>query len=177
MTPPVAKSVQTSSVEHPAAQPESQRTSVAQNSAPAKTSAAHTLIVSQEIGSGHKLTTTKKRHSTRHWRHFRHRLHNSLMASIPVPAPAVLEMPVAEHIEKPFVFTVEGDVSLASFDTMTKTVDTYEGETFALNQAPSGSTDIAWQDNVPNIHYRCDQSGNCDLVRAGQAFLNSRRTK
>ena len=61
---------------------------------------------------------------------------------------------IPEESAKPFVFTVEGDVSLANFDALSKTIDTYEGESFALNQAPSGSSDVAWQDNVPNIHYR-----------------------
>jgi hypothetical protein len=33
-----------------------------------------------------------------------------------------------------FTFSVEGDVTVASYDVSLRQIDTYEGETFALNQ-------------------------------------------
>jgi hypothetical protein len=176
VAPPAAKPVKAPPVDQPVAQPGSRVASVGQNSIPVKASAAKPVTVSLDYRAVHSLTT-RKRHLARHWHHPRRRPHSSLLASIPAGAPPVLDVPKSDESAKPFVFTVEGDVSLANFDALSKTIDTYEGESFALNQAPSGSSDIAWQDNVPNIHYRCDQSGNCDLVRAGQAFLNSKRTR
>jgi hypothetical protein len=134
------------------------------------------VTVAHEHRSVHKLTA-RKRHFVRRRSHSRHRLRAPLFASVPVPSPPGFEMPKPDDAAKYFVFTVEGDVSLANYDALTKTIDTYEGESFALDQTPTGSSEMAWQDNPPNIHYRCDQSGNCDLVSAGQAFLNSKRTK
>jgi hypothetical protein len=176
VAPPAAKPVQAPPVEQPVAQPGNSLASVAQSSIPVKASAAQPVTVSLEHRAVHSLTP-RKRHLARHWHHARHRLHTSLLATIPAAAPSVFDVPTPDLSAKPFVFNVEGDVSLANFDALSKTIDTYEGESFALNQAPSGSSDIAWQESVPNIHYRCDQSGNCDLVRAGQAFLNSKRTR
>lgn len=180
VAPPTPKAVQAPTVEQPTAQPVAQPedsvASVAQSSAPAQHSAAQPVTISLEHRAVHSFTT-KKRHFARHWHHPRFRFDDSEFASISVEAPPALELPKPEESAKPFVFTVEGDVSLANFDGLTKTVDTYEGESFSLNQTPSASTDVAWQESVPNIHYRCDQSGNCDLIRAGQAFPNSKRTR
>jgi hypothetical protein len=158
-----------------AVQPATAKSAVAQSSTPVKTSAAHTVAVSQgQLVHG---TTSRKRHLVRRWHHVRHRIYPTRQASIPAGAPTVLEAPMVDITAKPFIFMVEGDVSVASYDALTRTIDTYEGESFSLDQASSGNTEVALQDSVPTVHYRCDQSGNCDLVRAGQTFLNTRRTK
>ena len=91
--------------------------------------------------------------------------------------PRDVEMPKFAAAPAPFVFSVEGNVTVASFDAMTGTIDTYEGETFALDKGASAGTTISWLDYPPDIHYRCDQSWKCTLIRDGRVVLNVRRTR
>jgi hypothetical protein len=71
---------------------------------------------------------------------------------------------------------VEGEVTLSAYDALTGTIETYEGETFALPKGASASSGIQEADLSPNIHYRCDPLGRCTLL-AGQFALNALRTK
>jgi hypothetical protein len=94
-----------------------------------------------------------------------------------VQAPPGIGVPEPDHAADTFAFTVEGDVTVANYDDVTKTIDTYEGETIALAPTASQSSVITWQNYTSNVHYRCDQTGNCTLVKGGQVSLNSTRTK
>jgi hypothetical protein len=88
----------------------------------------------------------------------------------PVPAFLPPSGPVAA-----FTFIVEGDLTVADFDVSTGTVETQEGKNFVLGSASSESSAAFWQDYTGNIHYRCDQSGNCTLFRHGIVVPNARR--
>ncbi|MGD0632438.1 MAG: hypothetical protein ABR987_24200, partial [Terracidiphilus sp.] len=59
---------------------------------------------------------------------------------------------------------------------LTGTIDTYEGETFALHQTGSASSGIHGENLSPNIHYKCNQFGSCTLI-AGQFVLDANRTR
>jgi hypothetical protein len=107
----------------------------------------------------------------------RHRLHAPPLARIAVQMPPSIGTPELDHAPDTFAFTVEGDVTVASYDDTTRTVGTYEGETMALAPTASESNVTTWQDSTSNIHYRCDQTGNCTLVKGGQVALNTKRTK
>lgn len=132
--------------------------------------------VAHEHRSVHNLTAGK-RHFARRRIHARHRVHAPLLARIAVQMPPGIGAPELEHAADTFAFTVEGDVTVANYDDLTRTIDTYEGETMALAPTASESSVITWQDSPSNIHYRCDQTGNCTLVKGGQFALNSKRTK
>jgi len=77
----------------------------------------------------------------------------------------------------PFSFMIEGSVSVANYDSVTGTLDTYEGETFTLDQRASEGKTIAWLDYPAQLHYRCDQLWNCTLFHDGIAVPNAKRIK
>ncbi len=76
-----------------------------------------------------------------------------------------------------FAFTVEGTQTVADFDSPAATIQTYEGESFALDKAASDTTAVSWLEYPSDVHYRCDQSGNCTLQRSGAVVSNARRTR
>jgi hypothetical protein len=76
-----------------------------------------------------------------------------------------------------FTFSVEGDVTVASYDVSLRQIDTYEGETFALNQIASLSDMTPFDAYPASLHYRCDQSWNCTLFRDGSTIFSAKRTK
>jgi hypothetical protein len=185
--PAPAPAVKSQAVEQASAQnsvaqiaPESTKNSVAQISTPAKPLAVHRVSVFHRHRSARWLAARRRYLA---WRraHLRHRLPAQLVASTTarpsgLKAPEV-EPPQADDAAKFFAYTVEGDVTLANYDAVTRTLDTYEGETFALAQTEGESDANLFQDYPPSVHYRCDQSGNCSLVKSGLAFPNSKRTK
>jgi hypothetical protein len=77
----------------------------------------------------------------------------------------------------PSAFTVQGEVTVASYDASAGTFDTYEGETFALDKTAGTIGAILWNASVPGIQYTCDQFKNCTLTRDGRVVLNAKRTK
>jgi hypothetical protein len=76
----------------------------------------------------------------------------------------------------PFVFTVEGELTVSAYDALAGTIETYEGESFALHKAASASMGMHGADLSSNIHYKCNQFGNCTL-HAGQFVFNATRTR
>jgi hypothetical protein len=77
----------------------------------------------------------------------------------------------------PSGFTVEGEVTVSSYDSSAGVIDTYEGETFALDKTLTASNAIRGDDIPSDLHYRCDQFRNCSLIVGGQYVSNVRRTK
>jgi hypothetical protein len=140
--------------------------------------AANTVTVAHDNLSGEELTAEKP-HFARRTIHASDSLHAPLLARIPVQTHPGIGTPEVEHAADTFAFTVEGDVTVANDDDVTKTIDTYEGETIALapTATASQSSVITWQNYTSNVHYRCDQTGNCTLVKGGQVSINSMRTK
>ena len=89
-------------------------------------------------------------------------------ASAPVAAePTAQELAAAAAANGPFFLAVEGEVTVANYDVDAGTIETYEGSNFALDKASSASGAIQWEDFPFNVHYRCDATGNCTLVRRG----------
>jgi hypothetical protein len=98
------------------------------------------------------------------------------------PAPAVepdaptgLELATAAAASGPFFLGIEGDATVANYDAGTGAIQTYEGSNFLLAKAAEPSP-IPWEDFPFNVHYRCDESGNCTLVHHGAA-ANARLTR
>jgi hypothetical protein len=67
----------------------------------------------------------------------------------------------------PFILCIEGDVTVANYDTATGTIGTFERQTYVLSSAAGESSAIPWQDFPFNVHYRCDGDGSCTLYRRG----------
>jgi hypothetical protein len=124
------------------------------------------------------MLAARRRHRGRRT-HSRHRLHTSLRASaIAKLTPKVPEPELEpDHAHEAFAFTVEGDATEANYNPSAGLIETYEGVTFALDRTASGAGVIALQDYPANIHYRCNQFGNCTLVRAGAVVLSAMRIK
>jgi len=83
-------------------------------------------------------------------------------------APTGLELATAAAAAGPFFLGIEGDATVANYDEGTGAIQTYEGSNFLLAKAGEPSA-IPWQDFPFNVHYRCDESGNCTLVHRGAA--------
>ncbi|HEY1903899.1 MAG TPA: hypothetical protein VGG56_15810 [Terracidiphilus sp.] len=112
--------------------------------------------------------------------HKRHRLHRLLKwkagarrrpyispnISAAANGPTGLELATAAAAAGPFFLGIEGDVTVASFDAHTGTIDTYEGSTFMLAKAGENNA-IPWDDFPFNVHYRCDETRHCTMVRHG----------
>ena len=77
----------------------------------------------------------------------------------------------------PSSFTVEGEVTVSSYDSAAGVIDTYEGETFTLDKTLTASNSIRGDDIPSDLHYRCDQFRNCSLIMGGQYVPNVRRTR
>ena len=98
----------------------------------------------------------------------------------PTPAPEPepptgLELATAAAAAGPFFLGIEGDVTVANYDAGTGAIQTYEGSNFLLAKASEPSA-IPWEDFPFNVHYRCDESGNCTLVHRG-AVASARLTR
>ncbi len=117
-----------------------------------------------------------KRHFARHGALRRHRLRGSRKAAITGASPPIDQALKPDVWSTPFVFTVEGELTVSAYDALTGTIETYEGETFALRQAAGASSGIQGESLSPNIHYKCNQFGSCTLI-AGQFVLNANRTR
>jgi hypothetical protein len=92
-------------------------------------------------------------------------------------APAVAAaLPVREElkvIEAPAgLFFMEGDATVADFDAQMGRIETDEGKTFLIEKTASESLAGPWQDYHSNVHYRCDQMGNCTIRGAGVTLPN-----
>jgi hypothetical protein len=92
-----------------------------------------------------------------------------LSASAPVnpEQPTAQDLAAAAAASGPFFLSIEGEVTVASYDGDAGTIQTYEGSNFTLDKASGASGAIPWEDFPFNVHYRCDATGNCTLVRRG----------
>jgi hypothetical protein len=89
-------------------------------------------------------------------------------------APTAMELATAAAAQGPFYVGIEGDVTVASYDVAMGTIGTYEGSIFTLDKTGSQSDTIPWDDYPFNVHYRCDGSGSCTLVRHGATAIAKR---
>lgn len=90
-------------------------------------------------------------------------------------APTALERATAVAAQGPFYTGIEGDVTVASYDVAMGSIGTYEGSIFILDKTGNESDTIPWDDYPFNVHFRCDGSGSCMLVRHGATAI-ARRT-
>ncbi len=163
-----AASLPSQAVSHVKAQLSSpQETSLIKTSATKTYPAVHRQHVARRLFATWKSFTGRKT-SHRHRSHLSHRAN----AAVTLPPAAV----AAKHADAaaPFTFMIEGDLTFASFDASAGTLETNEGKTFLLGRAAGESIAASSQDVPANLHYRCDQAGNCTLVHAGIVFLNAR---
>jgi hypothetical protein len=94
----------------------------------------------------------------------------------PAEAPTAQELAAAAAADGPFFVGVEGEVTVANYDVASGSIETYEGTHFVLDKASGADGGIPWQDFPFNVHYRCDGSGNCSMVRGG-ATAGARLTR
>ena len=92
----------------------------------------------------------------------------------PVAAVAAPSAPAVAAVAKTLTFFNEGDATVADFNVSAGTVETYEGKTFVLSTTATASVAQLLGDSGISVHYRCDQSGNCTLMRAGMSMQTAR---
>jgi hypothetical protein len=102
------------------------------------------------------------------------RLYASPKPPAPRPPPAAVDITNAA-VARPFFVGIEGDLTVASYDEAGATVETYEGSSFVLDPGTGDRDSIPWQDFPFSVHYRCEESGKCVLVR-GSAKAIARMT-
>jgi len=147
-------------------------------------SGARKLSASHRLRPAHRLVAGKSFLGGRRKGHGRHRLHAHLKTTVIAKAAidtriapkAVAQKPVIET-EVPFSFTVEGTVTVANYDSLAGIIETYEGETFALDRTSSQGRTISAVDYPPEMQYRCDQTRNCTLMHGGVLIGSARRTR
>jgi hypothetical protein len=88
---------------------------------------------------------------------------------------ATPSIPVAVETQpKSYTFFSEGDTAVADFDASVGRIETYDGRKFVIDASAAASAAETFQDSGTSIHYRCDQSGNCTLMRGGLVLQNAR---
>ena len=169
-----AREVATAPVHLPTAD---SRVSIASNPSPIGTVSEHSVSLSlPKHRTGHRLALGR-RHSSRKAALIWHREQLPPQAEIAelLPSPREVLAPVVPDTTS--AFTIEGEVSVASYDSSQGVIDTYEGETFALDKTLMASNSVSGDDIPSSLHYRCDQFQNCSVILDGQSMSNVRRTR
>jgi hypothetical protein len=93
----------------------------------------------------------------------------------PAPTEPAISEPLSMNsgLKSPLFFS-EGDVTVVSYSAAGDTIETDDGRSFVVGATVSVSTATSWDDYRANIHYRCDQNGNCTLTRSGVIALNAK---
>lgn len=99
------------------------------------------------------------------------------MATEPEVAPIEMDADQSVPVEeaKSSGFVSEGDLTVADYNPDQGTIETSDGRTFELGETVSLGQTVAWDQYRSNVHYRCEQSGNCTLQRAGAVTINSKQ--
>lgn len=138
--------------------------------------AAQHAVYLQKHRTGRRLAAWR-RHLSRKAALTRHRVELPSRAEIAELSPSSREvLTLAEPVTNS-AFTVEGEVSIASYNSSEGVIDTYEGETFALDKTLTASNALSADDVPSSLHYRCDQFQNCSVILDGQSMSNVRRTR
>jgi hypothetical protein len=93
--------------------------------------------------------------------------------ALPNPPPPAATMSLDGGF-KPLVFYSEGDATVVDYNAVSGTIETDDGRSFQIGATVSASNAVPWGDYHANVHYRCDQNGNCTLIRTGVVALNAR---
>ena len=103
------------------------------------------------------------------------------MADTSLDAPTALDPTLSslaqsspDDAAKPPVRYIEGDLTIAAYDATTGTVQTSDGRTFILGTTVAAGSASSWDEYRSDVHYRCDQTGSCMLMRAGAVAPNAR---
>ena len=98
------------------------------------------------------------------------------VASAPAAASTALdaEQPGLDATTKPAALYTEGDLTVADFDATDGTLQASDGRIFVLGTTIAASYAASWDSYHSLVHYRCDQSGSCVLMRAGAVAPNAR---
>jgi hypothetical protein len=134
---------------------------------------AHLVLAADDLSS--KKSAATKKHSRHRLWYWRRDKKNGVArkpyipSNPPAPAdpPTGLELATAAAAAGPFYLGIEGDATVASYNDTTGKIETYEGSTFMLASATTGGSTIAWDDFPFNVHYRCDESGQCTMIHRG----------
>jgi hypothetical protein len=155
-------------------QVDSQKANSTGSAAPAALSQSPTDKPAQKKHHLHNLWPWKKGFGKRETA--KRRPYVSPNAPAPAEAPTSLELAASAAADGPFFVGVEGEVTVANYDVASGSVETYEGTHFVLDKTSGADGAIPWQDFPFNVHYRCDGSGNCTMVRGG-ATVGARLTR
>jgi hypothetical protein len=98
------------------------------------------------------------------------------LAGAPAAASTALdaEQPGLDAAAKPAALYTEGDLTVADFDATDGTLQASDGRIFVLGTTIAASYAASWDSYHSLVHYRCDQSGSCVLMRAGAVAPNAR---
>ena len=79
----------------------------------------------------------------------------------------------------PALFYVEGDDSIALYDASTGTIETNANRVFLIDKASAEANALNQKavDFPLDMHYRCDQNGNCLLRSRGAGLLHVRQRR
>lgn len=98
------------------------------------------------------------------------------LARVSVPAPTPAVQAASQGLNKMdgdlpsvaiAIYRIEGDATVVDYDADAGTIEVRDGRTFLLAGVGSQTEAAQWQDYVGNVHYSCDQGGNCTLSRSG----------
>lgn len=100
--------------------------------------------------------------------------HQAVSASSAAPTALEPTLSSLDNASKAAILYTEGDLTVAGYDAMTGTVLTSDGRTFILGTTVAASHATSWDEYRSGVHYRCDQTGSCMLMRAGAVAPNAR---
>lgn len=101
-------------------------------------------------------------------------------ASLPLMMAAVEQLSFRNQVlpsdnqVAPSAVYVEGDFTVASYDASHGTIETNDGRIFAVGMTVVAGNANTWNDSSSNVHYRCNQAGNCTLSGSGIFAPNAR---
>jgi hypothetical protein len=132
-------------------------------------------------------TSVNRKSSVAHHRHaarkasskrisFTPHLSRASLTIAPAPAPVAVTLVSRPAPETTVSFFMEGDATVADFDSSSGMIQTDEGKSFLIGMPAGVANGGPWQDYHRNVHYRCDQSGNCTISGAGVVVPHAKLT-
>lgn len=103
-------------------------------------------------------------------------LQSGVSPSAPAAPEAATRLEPATSTAAPFLLVMQGDATIAGYDSGTGTIETREGQTFVLDKSAGETSAIDWPDFPFGVHYRCDQIGDCTLIH-GSASASAKLTR
>lgn len=82
-------------------------------------------------------------------------------------AVAARKHPQAKAPEKTLVFSIEGDESIVGYDPSAGMFETNSDVSFLVDKDNGQANLAAWQQFPIRVHYHCDQTSYCTLMRTG----------